>query len=262
MAQSPGLVIANIADPSAPQVIGSFTAAQVPSRIEVQGHLAYLAEGNAGLEIVDVSDPSSPQLVGAIKTPGTAEDVIVAGGYAYVADGGAGLTIIDVSVPGSPEILSTNDIGAAATDLDVAGSRAYVIDTTAGLEIIDISNPASPQLLGACPGTAQARDVKVVGTTAYLANQGKLMVIDATQPQSPIVLANVACFAGTGGAALSVEVAGDIAYLTGVFRLSNTSNVLFTACAFDITDPSAPKVVMPMQLTGGRMLRFCLRSRV
>jgi hypothetical protein len=109
--ESSGLVAVNVANPSAPVVLGRVPLPGKISGIEVAGSYAYVANSSCGLQIVDVSIPSSMRLVGYVDTPSWASGVTLQDQYAYVADGYSGLQIVDVSDPRRPLIV---ELGATS----------------------------------------------------------------------------------------------------------------------------------------------------
>ncbi len=112
--------------------------------IDVDGTLAYVANGSNGLQIFDASDPASPTLRGGFKTPGFAAAIQVVNNLAYIADENEGLQIIDVNNPASPT-LRGNFTAASfgyAQSVAVVGNLAYVAYDDVGLLIIDVVTPA------------------------------------------------------------------------------------------------------------------------
>lgn len=97
-----GMKILDVADPTAPFLVGSFTNAGVVHDIAVVGGLAFIAEEDTGMEIVDVSDPANPVLLDRFDTIGSAYRVCISGNLAYIAEGSSGLEIVDVSSPTVP----------------------------------------------------------------------------------------------------------------------------------------------------------------
>ncbi|MGB3060945.1 MAG: hypothetical protein WBE17_14535, partial [Anaerolineae bacterium] len=116
----PRLLIVDIHDPAAPQVVGQswFLTFQEVRDIAVvhepASHsdaaassapgetLAYVAARSRGLHIFNVSDPAHPVLRGSYYNQLDALGVAVVGSLAYVAAGWSGLQIFDVSDSTSP----------------------------------------------------------------------------------------------------------------------------------------------------------------
>lgn len=122
--------------------------------VAVQGHHAYVTDGNSGLCTVNISNPLLPAKLGCYATPAYAEDVAVAGSYAYVADrhahdyianrwAASSLRILDVSQPEQPVEVTSHHTPGYASDVAVAGSRIYLASGDGGLIILqfDLSQP-------------------------------------------------------------------------------------------------------------------------
>jgi hypothetical protein len=197
--------------------------------VEVEGDLAYVADGASGLRVIDVSDPALPVEVGALDTPHQAESVAVVGSLAYVADRSSGVRIIDVSDPTSMVELGALDTPGNALDVEVVGDLAYVADDQAGLRVIDVSDPALPVELGAFDTPGRAQGVEVVGDLVYVADGiSGLRVLDVSDPALPIEIGSL----DTPGSPRDIEVVGDLAYVTDSYSAG--------VRVIDVSDPTAP----------------------
>jgi hypothetical protein len=95
----------------------------------------------------------------------------------------------------------------------VAGNYAYVADL-AGLAVVDISKPAMPAIVGGAdtPGQGFLKGVAVAGNYAYVADGssmvvgphvvGSFVVVDVSNPTSPILVRFVATLAYASGVAV------------------------------------------------------------
>jgi hypothetical protein len=82
--------VVNIADASAPVILGSCPA-PFSSNIEVRGNLAYLAGDTAGLRIIDIADQAHPHEVGYYRTGKRIVDVAIGDSVIFaVSDEGIG----------------------------------------------------------------------------------------------------------------------------------------------------------------------------
>ncbi len=81
------LQLYDVADPAAPLLLTTFTTPGDAQRAEIEGTLAYVADGPAGLSVVDLSMPSAPRVVGTYGTRNSARDVAVADAAVLVLDG-------------------------------------------------------------------------------------------------------------------------------------------------------------------------------
>ncbi len=110
---NPGtLQVFDIADPSAPQIVGQLTLGYGAGSIALDGDLA-LVPFDATVEIVDIAVDANPTLLGTIPIPAppgggptAANCVATAGTWTVVGVGGPGLTgglqIFDTSDPSAP----------------------------------------------------------------------------------------------------------------------------------------------------------------
>jgi hypothetical protein len=185
-----GLRIANVKNPLAPVLVGSYDSPGSPRGLALSGNYVYLADANSGLQVIDVSDPASPSSAGSLDTPGDAHAVAVAGSYAYVADASGGLRVINISNPASPVEAGSYFTGANYTmGVTVSGSLAYLADGFYGLRIINISNPASPIQFGQHDSSGLDSDYRRVvldDSLAYVADwENGLWVINVKDPYQP-----------------------------------------------------------------------------
>lgn len=134
-----GLRIFNIANPSVPSIIGTYSGVTgIGNSIAVAGDLAFVAHSSLGLLIIDITNPAAPTLVGSYNTPGVATGVAVTGDLVCVTDTDAGVHIIDITDPANPTLIGSHDTPGLARGVAVAGERAFVADDTAGLRLIRV----------------------------------------------------------------------------------------------------------------------------
>jgi hypothetical protein len=175
-----------------------------------------------GLAIVDFSDPSNPELVG--KYTPEKPDVQFVSALAVEGD------LAYVGVHTCHEAWTGTGGGYAAC-------KKAPDTPSSGLHVVDISDPSKPALLGGVTwegdeGPPLPRDIEVVDGVAYVAGHNGLITIDVTNPSSPYVLdiydpwLQAFCESyytteleietcSAWGAARSVEIVGDRAYLSG-----------------------------------------------
>ncbi len=140
-AHSKGIRIYSLIDPENPELMGSldegFTDAWA---IDVDGNIAFVADGGGGLKIVDVSDNANPVLM-AGENPetsmGTSEDVFSLNGYVYVAAGGAGVAVYQSDDISSRFIV---EIGICAKDICKVGDYLAVANI-GGFVVLDVNDP-------------------------------------------------------------------------------------------------------------------------
>ena len=87
-----GLVILDIADPTTPVLLGTYTALPGASDVSGSGNFAFVADGTAGVHLIDVFDPAAPSDLGQFDRPsGGRLRTLANGNDALVLDENAGL---------------------------------------------------------------------------------------------------------------------------------------------------------------------------
>lgn len=220
--------------------IGGLATGNYANKVQVEGDLAYVADGLDGLKVVNVSNPAGPMVVGAFATGGDARDLSIVGTRAYVATGEAGLQVIDVSNPAAPSRVGTFDTSGIAYAVQVVGNLAYVADGLAGLQIIDVGDGANPVRLGGFNTSGEAVGVQVAGNVAYVADGASgLQLIDVTAPATPSRLGGN----NTPDYAKAVQVVGNLAYVADGFTGFQV---------LDLSNQLSPSRVSTTSQSGGR----------
>ncbi len=183
------------------------------------------------IDIYDGSDPVNPDLLGTWHAEDTyppVTDIEVVGSKVYVArsivnggGNGGGFRILDISDPLDVEVLGALAIDAAWVAVD--GNFAYLNDGET-LTVVDVSDASNPLQRGSIPVTTQWGDVQAKDGYVYMSADGGLQVVDATDPQNPVL--GTFIFGRTG----RVERNGD--YLS-----------LGAQVVFDVSNPGSPAVV-------------------
>jgi hypothetical protein len=182
--------------------------------IELANGLIFVATQQAGLRIATLSGSTAVE-IGAYDpgfcidsfttTPFFVDDVEIdaAAQLAYLASGECGVLVVDVSLPNplpanwSPPRVASFDTAGWVQDVDVVGDLAYLADHNGGLSILDVSGPNQ--------NTGQP--IEQVGGVGF---------ID-----------------GAFGAAIDVEVVGQLAYVATTTGLQ----------IVDVSDPTEPVVI-------------------
>ncbi len=144
-AGSNGLKVVDMANETAPSVIGAaLPASGTLSAVAIKGDYVYCA-GSGSLEIFDISDPSTPLWKGFIDSEGMGmHDVAIRGSRVYVTDGAYfqpnSLKIVDVSDPARPTLLARATTGAITIGpVRVNDKYAFVGDSLgSGVWVVDI----------------------------------------------------------------------------------------------------------------------------
>jgi len=252
MAGRSGLHIVDISNTAAPRYIGNYAmpgpetlilkkgkiAGKAMLGVDVNGTIAYAADGGSGLKIIDVSDPANPLLLGSFTTAGDAIDVQVKNHYAVVAEGFKGIEIVDVSDPANPVLAGTYKTLGYSTEIAIQGRYIYISGGFTALEIIDAADPLGPRYVGSYNATGYVAGLDVSGSYAYLADYlNGLEVIDISLPSSPV---KVGSYPLTE--ALGVFVKGPLAYVAadkkGLYVL-DVSDAASPAYVADYNTPGA-----------------------
>jgi hypothetical protein len=187
-----GLVVVDIAEHTAPIVVGSVPGIDAVD-VQLYAHYqagpdfavrAYVADPGYGVRIVDLlPDHAAPQLVGGLPLVGAVGlDAYTRwapgfGGapsrefdYLYIAAGAAGLHVYDMTDPDSVYgVAAMTNLGGSVADVDVASQLAppgvddyaVVANETLGLQVVDVTDPLDPVMLGTVPDSPGATRVLI-----------------------------------------------------------------------------------------------------
>jgi hypothetical protein len=253
-----GLQEIDLADPHAPRLLGSL---DLPGNTDLfdypQGYTeniavpegsdyAYVANGDGGLKVVDITRPINPKPVASLAV-GQAADIALSGSLAYVPDFNFGLRIVDVSNPENPVSVSSLDTGGFCLGVFVKDGYAYLAEESGGLKIINVAEPANPHLEGSYlnPAAGSGQKVFVLDNTAYLVGKYSVLLLDVSNPQSPVEIGNMpwndAQYANDIFAVKDTVQNKTYAYLArSAYQPDGSTNGLVI---FDVTDPALPTQV-------------------
>jgi hypothetical protein len=151
-----GLDIVDLADPTAPVAVASWSAEDVSlvHDLYVGGGYAYLCAWDAGLKIVDVSDPAQPVLAGTYDAYDrrTSHSVWVSeiGGRRIAVHGdedyGAHLRVLDVTDPAAVQVLAEWETRPEVSihNVMLLGSTAWIAHYQDGVRVLDLADPSAP----------------------------------------------------------------------------------------------------------------------
>ena len=196
--------------------------------LEVQGHLALIADGAAGIHIYDVQNLDAPSLVGTFDTPGYARDVEVQGNVAYVADGPSGVLALDISNPSTISLRDDFNTNGWAWAIELQTNVAVVADGYAGITVLNITDPDNMLFYDSALGTGISMDVFLSGIYAYVADgdQG-LRILDIQNPSNVV----------ERGQYTSSDI------VEGVFIDGNYGYLAVAEVGLDIVDVSNPDII-------------------
>lgn len=183
IANSAGLIVADIADPAHPREIGRFATKESALDVQMADKLVYLIDSGYGLRIIDVSDPARPAELGAYAL-NNATGVSVAGRYAYLGVYGAGngVQIIDVSDPARPRLADFFSLPGNPSRILVSGTTAYLIVDNFGLIMMDVTGPDRPKPCAAFTGDRGIHSLAFMGGYLLTGGNSGLNVLDITPP--------------------------------------------------------------------------------
>ncbi len=205
-----GIHIVDTQDPANPVLIGRISTPGRSTHLDVEGTTAYVADWETGLQIVDVGNPSPSQLLGGLDV-GLADSIEIEGSVAYLSLprsvwGPGGLRTVNISDAAHPAL-----IGSAATDsadVVVAGDIAYLAgNNSAGLLVIGGVTGTAPSVVGSID-VGRTTAVDWVSDRVYAAGGGDFHVIDASTPETPVLLGTLVDHGGS-----TIQVVGDYAFV-------------------------------------------------
>jgi hypothetical protein len=219
-----GLLVLEVADPSAPQAVGALPTLPFAGAVALAEGYAYVPAWAEGLRVVDVTDPANPREVGSLDSS---------------------------ILQGAVDRVALGDTPSASP----GQAYAYLTVQEGGLMTLDIADPADPYPVGAyTPPTGSIRDVVVADGYAHATGstsegdqrKGILYVIDVADPTRPSKIASVEL---PDHSSSSVTLAGDHVYVALVdcyyFTCSGSLQVI------DISDPTQSRLVNSLDVPGG-----------
>ena len=186
----------DVSNPATPNKVGLYNNGVGPPpfgnlimEVVVTGNIAQIADLMRGLRLVDISNLATPFEIGFYEPSPRTFGVATAGNITYMSGGQSGLRIVDTSNPTNPtEVGSHPGLLGWSNDVAVVGNTVYLADglfSFGGLSIIDASTPHRPKLLGSVD-LGKTKHVTVQGKYAYLLVEGKLHIVNVSDPGNPI----------------------------------------------------------------------------
>jgi len=236
-----GVTLADVSDPSSPQLLGTVDLGDYVNDVAVFGSIAYAA-ANAGLVVLDVSDPQAPSVLGTV--PGQPDDwtasVEVDETTCYVANYPGGLKIFDLTDQVHPTLIST--LGIPCQDVTLSGSWAYLACDDSVL-VVNVTNPGSPQVVGSVKLPTWANDIIASGSMLYAADDvAGLQIVDVSNPTFPVL---------TGGIPLTMDYtyANSVAAI-GTYVYLGTGSQPSGIEVIDASQPDTPRLVGNLDISG------------
>ncbi len=246
---SAGLVILNIAIPSAPTLAGEYDTYDALDVVYYNG-FAYIAD-NTSMQIINVTTPSAPSFASSYATSGGTIGIqLYLGGdyrdgryafYACLTSMEYGLERVDVTSPFNPTAAGSVDTPGSARSLFVYPSIAWVADTY-GLQIIDLSPPGpyNPYIIGSYDTPGWVQELAVRDNLVYIANADYgLQIVNISDPADPAIEGQYPI----DGYTMGIDIEGQYVYV-----VSYSPDQL---SIFNAADPSSPLLEGSLSLPGG-----------
>ncbi len=157
--------------------------------IQVQGNLAFLANGVGGASIIDISNPTAPVFLSNIQTQYSCDMVRNLGSCLYLEDAST-LRIYNIETPSAPVQCGAFAAGNIIMDMSIHNQTAFILCQYQDLIIADLTNPSLPQVIYKIPlplsGSDFARLLTVIEPYAYvLTLNGRLFIFDIGDLKQP-----------------------------------------------------------------------------
>lgn len=232
-----GLVIVDTSDPANP-VERSVTPDHVGGDcLAISGNIAIVG-GDDGFEVFDVSNPDDPlSLTIEHDLAWGVDDIWFEGQRACMLVDVYGVMTFNLADPTAPRRRGVIGVRGPETGLAVEHSIAFVSAWDYGVTILDISRLASIETLSVIETPGRSLDVAVSGGFAYVGNSEGLQVIDARDPEHPVLVASIE----TEFQVRAVEVAGDTVY----------AGFGAGMIVVDVSTPAQPSVIATLPETIG-----------
>jgi len=212
-----GLVLADIANDAAPNVISRTGAGEVnANRIAVSGTRIYVTELSDVVHVYDATSAVAPVLAATFREPA---QVLAAGGTRLFVSGsildnyglpngtGIPLRVYDVANVGAPRAAGDyRDLAGPVSGVATNGTVAWVVDPPY-FRVIDVSSPSAARELVSLKVDGLQDRIKVQGNRAIVYGRGDVDLFDVSDPYKPKFLGvfhsfgrppSNAAFAGVG----------------------------------------------------------------
>ena len=257
------LFVVNIADPTSPTTVGSYTFTggfgPPPSlSVDVQGSYAYVTRSSGSINnlyILDISEASSPTLQSTLAMSDRVRGVTVSGRYAYVANqddtvcgSSCGwMDIVDVSSPSDPLLINHVEISGSDSQPEsvvISGRHALITQTNSDeITVVDI------------------RGIETNGFIAHSALVSNLVVMNDAQFSNSLSISGGLTI-GNGGILSLGALAISSTNTTSTISFAMTSPILEVTRRLSVstqidTEPSAmiansaSNAVAVLQVSGG-----------
>lgn len=232
-ADTAGLWVFDVTQPSSPTRIGALKLNGSTKGIFVLREIAYLAMGNQGFTQVNISNPNTPVVYRTWNPSGTYDitDVYIRSSTAYLADALYGIRVLDLAdLPTEISKLSTK--GTAHKVTLNQGNTAFVADGGGGLLMLDVFTPTPTRVDSMATGDI-SKDIAIRGNTVYVAGGSSgLWILNRK-----------------GGSPNEIQVVGRVDSLRYCQAVAIKDTLLFVVNGrngvevFSIKNPASPKLL-------------------
>lgn len=200
-----GLHVVDVSQPTSPTEVGALALPAAWYSVAVGNEAVVAADDRVA--VVSLDQPSAPVELGSLDVAGPTSAVAL-GGSRLVTIGPSSLTLYDLSNPTAPAQISRISLSRPFTeavyDMEISGDVVYVAEHTAGLALFDVSDPVNPIELPFVPIPDMMRIDQSNGWV-FAAGTSSLTVVDATDPASAAIVANL-----TSAPGRDVQVVDDL----------------------------------------------------
>ena len=249
----------DLAEPEAPSLLDS-KAVYLPSKVKVDGNLAFVIGGSTRVRIFDVSNPSALVQLSSNLIPGLVFGVDASQGLMAVMTQSEGLRIFDISDPAMPVEVGfvANDPGfapgfdlPALTSVTMEGSLVAVSVGFDRVRLYDVSTPSLPTLASELVSGVGTGESILSGSHLYVSLataggnssnlRGGISIWDISDPTAAVEVGTVKNLRG----GRRIEILGSTAFVGG--KVATSDHVGFHA--IDISSPITPTPLVSMPHT-------------
>ena len=187
--QKDGVFIADVSDPSAPEIIGVYSEKKGVHHEDIiirQNH-GFVSLRDGTLIVLDISDKSEPQRIGELKAGADGRELDIYHDILYFASGFSGLEVIDVNDPSSPRKIGTVPGTLGASSMDIHEQILLLGCQGNGVKILDLSDPRQPKVVGAFHDGGESNSVFYRDPYLFVADQNDRLIeiLDVSDPARP-----------------------------------------------------------------------------
>lgn len=156
-----GFRIADITNPLAPKILGTYIHPPVASDIQIYGNYIFLADGSGGLEMYKIMKPGEVKKLSTLQTTGLANSLAVSFPYVFIANGLAGVDVVDVWDAENPVLKTTFNAEQHNWGVALQNNLLYIAAGTMGMTVYDVRDPLHPRFVsGLKRGLVLADEIK------------------------------------------------------------------------------------------------------